>query len=167
LNFSEGLLSRPVAESKRIRPASPNQDQETVRGRLNRFPLGKRSELRYRGAGDMTAHPSPHISSRAAALPGDSLAELCLFAREKDAIDLATGAPGFPATSPALLDAAAVAVRGGADQYEPPAGHAALRRYIVEALSPGADPDTRSPSRPGPPRPCSSRCSPASIRATR
>lgn len=90
----------------------------------------------------MTPRPSPRISARAAALPGNSLAELFALARGKGAVDLAAGTPGFPDTSSTLAEEAVEAMHAGIDQYELDAGSAALRRYIAETLSPGADPDT-------------------------
>jgi hypothetical protein len=46
------------------------------------------------------------MSKRARGLSTSSLIELFLLARERDAIDLAVGSPGYPCTPPPLLDAA-------------------------------------------------------------
>lgn len=89
----------------------------------------------------MTNRSGP-ISARAAALPGNSLVDLFLLARERGAVDLAVGTPAFPEPAPDLLSGAARALHAGHNQYELPAGNRDLRRVIAETLSPGADPDS-------------------------
>jgi aminotransferase len=83
------------------------------------------------------------MSKRARGLSTSSLIELFLLARERDAIDLAVGSPGYPCTPPPLLDAAVEALRAGHNQYEIPAGDAALRRHIAATFAAPTDPDTQ------------------------
>src|SRR5690349_20071747 len=64
----------------------------------------------------------PYISSRAAALQGNSLAELFLLARQRGAIDLALGTPGYPEPATEIIEAAYEAMRAGRNQYEHPSG---------------------------------------------
>jgi aminotransferase len=85
---------------------------------------------------------SRSISARAAALPGNSLVELFLLARQRGAVDLAVGTPGFPETADALVSGASQAMRDGHNQYELPAGNPDLRRVIAETVCHGADPAT-------------------------
>jgi N-succinyldiaminopimelate aminotransferase len=80
-------------------------------------------------------------STRTAALSGNSLTELFVMARARGAIDLAVGTPGFPSTSPGLVEEAALAMRAGRNQYEHPAGVAELRQLIADMLGDGADPE--------------------------
>ncbi|MGW4729256.1 pyridoxal phosphate-dependent aminotransferase [Streptomyces shenzhenensis] len=88
-----------------------------------------------------TAH-RPAVSSRAALLPGSSLGELLLLARERGAIDLALGTPGYPEPAPDLIEAAVDAMRSGRNQYDHPSGDLPLRERIAETLVPGTDPHT-------------------------
>ncbi|MEU6610102.1 pyridoxal phosphate-dependent aminotransferase [Streptomyces shenzhenensis] len=88
-----------------------------------------------------TAH-RPTVSSRAALLPGSSLGELLLLARERGAIDLALGTPGYPEPAPDLIEAAVDAMRSGRNQYDHPSGDLPLRERIAETLVPGTDPHT-------------------------
>ena len=82
-----------------------------------------------------------HVSTRAAALSGNSLTELFVLARARGAVALAVGAPGYPATPADLIEAAADALRAGRNQYEHPAGDAALRQQIADLIDDGADPE--------------------------
>ncbi|MGW2484589.1 pyridoxal phosphate-dependent aminotransferase [Streptomyces sp. NPDC001571] len=84
----------------------------------------------------------PYISSRAAALEGNSLGELFLLARERGAIDLALGTPGYPEPAPDIIDAAYEAMRGGRNQYDHPSGDVLLRERIADTLSTPTDPLT-------------------------
>ncbi|MEV4638759.1 aminotransferase class I/II-fold pyridoxal phosphate-dependent enzyme [Actinoplanes sp. NPDC049548] len=79
---------------------------------------------------------------RAQHLNGSSLAELFVLARERSAIDLAVGTPGFPVTPPRLIEGAVEALRSGRNQYEAAHGEAMLRRQIADSFSTPADPDT-------------------------
>src|SRR5690348_13964028 len=81
------------------------------------------------------------VSVRTAALAGNSLTELFVLARARNAVDLAVGTPGYPATSASLIDEAERAMRAGRNQYEHPAGEVELRRRIAEMLGDGADPE--------------------------
>ncbi|HEY3751416.1 MAG TPA: pyridoxal phosphate-dependent aminotransferase [Pseudonocardiaceae bacterium] len=81
------------------------------------------------------------VATRAAALSGNSLTELMALAQARNAIDLAVGTPGFPATSTNLIDEATRAMRAGRNQYELPAGEIELRHRITDLLGDGADPD--------------------------
>lgn len=90
------------------------------------------------------AHPvsrRARTSTRTAGLAGNSLTELFVMARARDAIDLAVGTPGYPSTSELLVEEAARAMRAGRNQYEYPAGVAELRRHVADMLGDGADPD--------------------------
>jgi N-succinyldiaminopimelate aminotransferase len=80
------------------------------------------------------------VSDRAAALQPLGLAKVLVLARQHGAVDLATGAPSFPATGADLLDAACIALRDGFNQYENPAGNLDLR--VAAAAIHAADPDT-------------------------
>ncbi|WP_413802472.1 pyridoxal phosphate-dependent aminotransferase [Streptomyces iranensis] len=63
-------------------------------------------------------------------------------ASRSNAIDLALGIPGAPVTSPALIDAAGQALRGGRNQYEVLAGNPELRRWIADTLPAPTDPES-------------------------
>ncbi|MEU9521482.1 pyridoxal phosphate-dependent aminotransferase [Streptomyces sp. NPDC048224] len=84
----------------------------------------------------------PRISSRAALLRGNSLGELFLLARERGAIDLAVGTPGYPEPAPEIIDAAAEATRSGRNQYDHPSGDLPLRERIARTLTTPTDPAT-------------------------
>ncbi|MCR8579270.1 pyridoxal phosphate-dependent aminotransferase [Streptomyces sp. Isolate_219] len=84
----------------------------------------------------------PAVSSRAAALQANSLSDLLLLARERGAIDLALGTPGYPEPAPDLIEAAHEAMRSGRNQYEHPSGDLVLRERIAATLRPPADPET-------------------------
>ncbi|MFF0226327.1 pyridoxal phosphate-dependent aminotransferase [Streptomyces sp. NPDC004629] len=84
----------------------------------------------------------PALSSRAAVLQGSSLGELLLLARERGAIDLALGTPGYPEPAADLIEAAVDAMRSGRNQYDHPSGDLPLRQRIAETLVPGTDPRT-------------------------
>jgi aminotransferase len=84
---------------------------------------------------------SERASTRAAALAGNSLTGLFVTARASGAVDLAVGTPGYPATSPHLIEEATAAMLAGRNQYEHPAGDIALRRQIADMLGDGADPE--------------------------
>jgi N-succinyldiaminopimelate aminotransferase len=79
-------------------------------------------------------------SDRAAALQPLGLAKLLVLARQRGAVDLATGAPSFPATGADLLDVACTALRDGFNQYDDPAGNPSLR--AAAAAVHAANPDT-------------------------
>jgi N-succinyldiaminopimelate aminotransferase len=81
------------------------------------------------------------VSTRTAALSGNSLTELFVLARARGAIDLAVGTPGYPSTSASLIAEADRAMRAGHNQYEHPAGEIELRHRIAEMLGDGADPE--------------------------
>ena len=83
----------------------------------------------------------PRTSTRTAVLAGNSLTELFVLARARNAIDLAVGTPGYPATADSLIEEATNAMRAGRNQYELPAGELVLRRHIADMLGDGADPD--------------------------
>lgn len=73
------------------------------------------------------------LSQRAASLAPMSLARLAATARERGAVDLASGVPlGDPPD--AVLEAAAEAMRTGRNQYAPGAGDPRLRAAIAERL---------------------------------
>jgi N-succinyldiaminopimelate aminotransferase len=82
------------------------------------------------------------VSTRTAALAGNSLTDLFVLARRRQAIDLAVGTPGYPTTSGSMVDEATAAMRAGRNQYEHPAGEVVLRQHIAELLGDGADPAT-------------------------
>ncbi|MEV5597086.1 pyridoxal phosphate-dependent aminotransferase [Streptomyces sp. NPDC052496] len=84
----------------------------------------------------------PHVSSRAAALRGNSLSDLLLLARERGAIDLALGIPGYPEPAGDIIEAAHEAMRSGHNQYAHPSGDLLLRERIAATLRPPADPET-------------------------
>jgi aminotransferase len=84
----------------------------------------------------------PYISSRAATLQGNSLAELFLLAQERKAIDLALGTPGYPEPAPEIIEAAYEAMRAGRNQYEHPSGDLQLRERIAATLQTPTDPQT-------------------------
>jgi N-succinyldiaminopimelate aminotransferase len=84
----------------------------------------------------------PYLSSRATALQGNSLAELFLLARERGAIDLALGTPGYPEPATEIIEAAYEAMRAGRNQYEHPSGDLRLRERIAATLRTPTDPAT-------------------------
>ncbi|MFD7054923.1 pyridoxal phosphate-dependent aminotransferase [Streptomyces mirabilis] len=84
----------------------------------------------------------PYISSRAAALHGNSLGELFLLARERGAIDLALGTPGYPEPATDIIEAAHEAMRAGRNQYDHPSGDLLLRERIAEGLTAPTDAQT-------------------------
>ncbi|GHI09722.1 aminotransferase class I/II [Streptomyces cellostaticus] len=86
--------------------------------------------------------PARHIARRAQGLRDGALARLLSLAQEAGAADLAVGTPLLPATPPPVVDAAVSALRAGRNQYESPAGAAALRERIARSLSTPADPRT-------------------------
>jgi aminotransferase len=90
---------------------------------------------------ESTTH-QPHISSRAAALQGNSLGELFLLARKRGAIDMALGTPGYPEPATDIIDAAYEAMRAGRNQYDHPSGDLLLRERIAATLRTPADPET-------------------------
>lgn len=84
----------------------------------------------------------PSISSRAATLQGNSLAEFFLLARERRAIDLALGTPGYPKPATDIIEAAYGAMRAGRNQYDHPSGDLLLRERIAATLHTPTDPQT-------------------------
>ncbi|MFD8546336.1 pyridoxal phosphate-dependent aminotransferase [Streptomyces sp. NPDC059649] len=84
----------------------------------------------------------PHISARAAALQGNSLGELFQLARERGAIDMALGTPGYPEPAAGIIQAAHDALGAGRNQYVFPPGDLALRERIAEGLPTPTDPRT-------------------------
>jgi aminotransferase len=84
----------------------------------------------------------PFISSRAAALRGNSLGELFLLAQQRGAIDLALGTPGYPEPAREIIDAAYEAMRGGRNQYDHPSGDLRLRERIAAMLPTPTEPVT-------------------------
>ncbi|WP_410676222.1 aminotransferase class I/II-fold pyridoxal phosphate-dependent enzyme [Amycolatopsis sp. cmx-4-68] len=90
-----------------------------------------------------SANHRPYISARAAALRGNSLVDLFLLARERGAIDLALGTPGYPDPDPEIIDAAREAMSAGHNQYSLPAGELLLRQQIAATvLRAPTDPET-------------------------
>lgn len=79
------------------------------------------------------------VANRASLLQPLGLVEILLLARERDAIDLASGSASFPETIDNLLDYACTALRSGFNQYDDPAGNAGLR--AAAAAIHHADPD--------------------------
>jgi aminotransferase len=69
-----------------------------------------------------------------------TIVKIMMLARQRGAVDLAVGSPGFPEPAAAALAAACEAIRGGQNQYEMPAGNMALREVV--AAPAGADPVT-------------------------
>jgi N-succinyldiaminopimelate aminotransferase len=80
-------------------------------------------------------------AARVGALAPGRLPALLMEAIRLGAVDLALGTPGTP-TSPALIDAAAAAMRDGKNQYEMPEGNLELRKQLAGALRQPADPAT-------------------------
>ncbi|UFQ18676.1 MULTISPECIES: pyridoxal phosphate-dependent aminotransferase [Streptomyces] len=75
-------------------------------------------------------------------LQGNSLGELFLLARERGAIDMALGTPGYPEPALDIIEAAHEAMRAGRNQYDNPAGDVLLRERIAATLPTPTDPDT-------------------------
>ncbi|MEH1014481.1 pyridoxal phosphate-dependent aminotransferase [Micromonospora sp. CPCC 206060] len=81
-------------------------------------------------------------AARTRDLAGSALVRLLVLARQRQAIDLAVGTPGFPHTPPAMISEAVAALRGGHNQYADPSGDATLRARIAASFPSPADPDT-------------------------
>ncbi|MBO4208056.1 pyridoxal phosphate-dependent aminotransferase [Micromonospora echinofusca] len=81
-------------------------------------------------------------AARTRDLAGSALVQLLVLARQRQAIDLAVGTPGFPHTPPAMIDEAVAALRGGHNQYADPSGDPTLRARIAASFASPADPDT-------------------------
>nr|QEO73554.1 aminotransferase [uncultured bacterium] len=79
---------------------------------------------------------------RVGELPRGGLIAVLRDGRKPGVIDLAAGTPGAPRTSTELIDAACAALRGGANQYEDPAGNAELRAQLAASFAVPADPET-------------------------
>lgn len=84
----------------------------------------------------------PRISTRVAELPGNSLGEIFLMARERQGIDMALGTPGYPETTVDIIGAANDAMRAGKNQYVFPPGDLRLRERIAATLPVPSDPET-------------------------
>ncbi|QEV16158.1 pyridoxal phosphate-dependent aminotransferase [Streptomyces alboniger] len=84
----------------------------------------------------------PRISTRVAALQGNSLGEIFLMARERQGIDMALGTPGYPETAADIIGAANDAIRAGKNQYVFPPGDLRLREHIAATLPVPTDPQT-------------------------
>lgn len=82
------------------------------------------------------------VADRAARLGGSRLAELLRLARERDAIDLAIGAPSCPKPPAELVEAACHELRTGHNQYELPTGNPALRAQLARTFPTPADPES-------------------------
>jgi aminotransferase len=83
------------------------------------------------------------ISERACELADSTLAELFALARQRRAIDLAVGTPGFPDTPEAVIERGVIALRSGGNQYEDPSGSLVLRQQIARSFGTPADPYTQ------------------------
>lgn len=81
-------------------------------------------------------------AARVRQLPDGGLVALLREGRAADVVDLAAGTPGAPRTSERLIEAACLAVRSGANQYEDPAGNAELRAQVADTFGTPADPAT-------------------------
>lgn len=88
------------------------------------------------------ALPYPPHSRRAGSLRGSALADLVVIGRESGAVDLSAGVPAYPDTPPAVLAAAAEALRDGLNQYEDPRGNRQLREQLAARQPIRTDPDT-------------------------
>lgn len=83
---------------------------------------------------------SSNAADRALSLQPLALAELLLWGRQHDAVDLAVGSPSFPSVAADLVDSGCAALRGAHNQYADPAGSPALRAAAARVHD--ADPDT-------------------------